>query len=125
MIGNYDCKCLFYEELDVIFYLSKKLNFSKKLDLKFLDVVELKWMVYWNLSIDIVMLFVKVVFVLVMFIFNNGGKVLNEVEKFFILGLFFILVLFLYNFWVSINLLVLGYVINYLVKFYVNFFKRN
>lgn len=41
------------------------------------------------------MLFVKVVFVLVMFIFNNGGKVLNEVEKFFILGLFFILVLFL------------------------------
>lgn len=42
MIGNYDCKCLFYEELDVIFYLSKKLNFNKKLDLKFLDVVELK-----------------------------------------------------------------------------------
>lgn len=81
MTGNHDRKCSFYEELDAIFHLSKKLNSSKKSDSKLPDVVEPKRTAHRNPSTDTVTSSAKAAPVPVMLIPNNGGKVSNEAEK--------------------------------------------
>lgn len=125
MTGNHDRKCSFYEELDAIFHLSKKLNSSKKSDSKLPDVVEPKRTAHRNPSTDTVTSSAKAAPVPVMLIPNNGGKVSNEAEKSLTSGLSPTSVSSPHNPRVSINPLASGHAINYQVKFHANFPKRN